>query len=238
MASAANDAEKGRVENLTGNGGTRGSTDIEEYGPRSGDPVSYQRYPSHIANPGPMGLFSFASTTFILSMYNVGTRGISHPNVVVGMAIFAGGLTQFIAGMWEFPRGNVFGATAFASYGSFWMSYATIFIPGSGIMAAFTNPQELNNAIGIYLISWFMITVFFLLAVLRRNVAFTVLLSALSVALLLLAVAEWNGMEQLQKGGGVFGIITGLIAFYIGVSELLRAESRAVARLPLGLLHT
>ncbi|KAJ4477451.1 FUN34 transmembrane protein [Lentinula aciculospora] len=240
MSSAASDPEKGRVENIGNNGTskTRASPDVEEYGPNSGDPVSYQRYPSHIANPGPMGLFSFASTTFILSLYNVGTRGISHSNVVVGMAIFAGGLTQFIAGMWEFPRGNVFGATAFASYGSFWMSYATIFIPASGIMAAYSDPQELNNAIGIFLIAWFMITVFFLLAVIRRNVAFTVLLSALSIALLLLAIAEWSGMALVQKTGGIFGIMTGLIAFYIGVSELLGAEPRAVARLPQGLLHT
>ena len=44
-------------------------------------------------------------------MFNVNTRGIQTPNVVVGMAIFAGGLLQFIAGMWEFPRGNIFGAT-------------------------------------------------------------------------------------------------------------------------------
>jgi succinate-acetate transporter protein len=44
-------------------------------------------------------------------MFNVNTRGIQTPNVVVGMAIFAGGLLQFIAGMWEFLRGNVFGAT-------------------------------------------------------------------------------------------------------------------------------
>ena len=44
-------------------------------------------------------------------MFNVNTNGIQTPNVIVGMAIFAGGLLQFIAGMWEFPRGNVFGAT-------------------------------------------------------------------------------------------------------------------------------
>jgi hypothetical protein len=44
-------------------------------------------------------------------MYNVNTRGIHTPNVVVGMAIFTGGLLQFLAGMWEFPRGNTFGAT-------------------------------------------------------------------------------------------------------------------------------
>lgn len=240
MSSQASDAEKGRVETVTNGGpGRARGVDVEEYGPGSGDPVSYQRYPSHIANPGPAGLFSFAATTFILSLYNVGTRGVTHPNVVVGMAIFGGGLTQFIAGMWEFPRGNVFGATAFASYGAFWMSYATIFIPASGIMAAFSdNMQELNNAIGIYLITWFMITFFFLLAVIRRNIAFSVLLSALTVALLLLSIAEFTGMPLVQKAGGIFGIMTGLIAFYIGVSELLRAEPRAVARLPLGILHT
>ena len=96
-------------------------------------------YGSTIANPGPAyvflsfpsqhsvssfdayqhlsfsGIFSFAATTFLLSMFNVGTRGIQTSNIVVGMAIFAGGLLQFIAGMWEFPRGNVFGATGKSS---------------------------------------------------------------------------------------------------------------------------
>jgi succinate-acetate transporter protein len=56
------------------------------------------------------GLFSFASTTLILSLYNIQTRGINAPNVVVGMAIFCGGLAQLLAGMWEFPRNNAFGA--------------------------------------------------------------------------------------------------------------------------------
>ena len=57
------------------------------------------------------GLFSFASTTLILSLYNLQTRGITAPNVVVGMAIFCGGLAQLLAGMWEFAAGNTFGAT-------------------------------------------------------------------------------------------------------------------------------
>jgi uncharacterized protein len=238
MSSTAGDAEKGRTQTITNARNGRAADVPEEYGPGSGDPVSYQRYPSHIANPGPCGLFSFAATTFILSLYTVGTRGVTHPNAVVGMALFGGGLTQFIAGMWEFPRGNVFGATAFASYGAFWLSYATIFIPGSGIQAAFSSQQEFNNAFGIFLITWFMITFFFLLAVVRRHVAFSALLTALDVALLLLAIAEFSGKEPVQKAGGIFGIITGLIAFYIGTSDLLKAEPRAVARLPLGVLHT
>ena len=58
------------------------------------------------------GLFSFAGTTFILSMYNVQARGITVPNAVIGMACFVGGLAQFAAGMWgmsptPFSRGGV-----------------------------------------------------------------------------------------------------------------------------------
>lgn len=61
------------------------------------------------------GLLSFASTTFILSLYNVSARGVQKPNAVVGMALGCGGLAQFLAGMWEFPRGNTFGATGKSS---------------------------------------------------------------------------------------------------------------------------
>jgi len=196
--------------------------------------VMAKTYGSMIANPGPAGLFSFAATTFLLSLFNVSTRGIHTPNVVVGMAIFTGGLLQFIAGMWEFPRGNVFGATAFSSYGCFWMSYAAIFIPGSGILAAYTDPQELANAVGLYLTVWFMFTVMLIPVVIRKNLAFTILLTTLAIAFILLAAAEFTNKASLTKGGGAMGIITAFVAYYIAVSELLAAEERPIVRLPQG----
>jgi succinate-acetate transporter protein len=93
-----------------------------------------------------LGLLGFAATTFILSMYNVGARGIGEPNVVLGMALGYGGLVQLIAGVEEWACGNVshlllpdscqkltspqtFGATAFSSYGGFWFSFGAIYIP-------------------------------------------------------------------------------------------------------------
>lgn len=69
------------------------------------------------------GLFAFASTTLVLSLYNAKARHVTTPNVVVGMALFYGGLAQFLAGMWEFAVGNTFGATGES-------------IDGVGIMAA------------------------------------------------------------------------------------------------------
>lgn len=47
-------------------------------------------------------------------------------------------------------------------YGAFWMSYATIFIPSSGIQAAYPDQAEFHNALGLYLITWFMVTVMFM----------------------------------------------------------------------------
>ena len=54
---------------------------------------------------------SFASTTLILSLVNVQAHDVTVPNVVVGMALFVGGLAQLLAGMWEFACGNTLGAT-------------------------------------------------------------------------------------------------------------------------------
>ncbi|KIK78370.1 hypothetical protein PAXRUDRAFT_834593 [Paxillus rubicundulus Ve08.2h10] len=186
-----------------------------------------------IANPASLGLFSFASTTFILSLYNVNARSITTPNVVVGMACFCGGLAQLLAGMWEFPRGNVFGATAFTSYGAFWMSYATILIPGSGIGAAYTTQDEFEQAIGIYLITWFMLTFMLLIGALRRNASFIALFTCLCITFILLAAGAWTGKTVLNRAGGAFGIVTALIAYYCGLSELL-VKGESWFGLPLG----
>jgi succinate-acetate transporter protein len=53
---------------------------------------------------------------------------------------------------------------AFSSYGAFWMSYATILIPASGIIDSYAKapPEELSNALGIYLITWAIFTFFML----------------------------------------------------------------------------
>jgi uncharacterized protein len=191
--------------------------------------------PIPIANPGALGLFSFASTTFILSLFNVQAGGVATPNVVVGMAIFTGGLVQLLAGMWEFPRGNIFGATAFSSYGAFWMSYATILIPSSGIIDAYSKspPEELSNALGIYLITWGMFTCLMLIAVLKKNISFVLLFAFLTATFVVLAIAEFTLKPSIAKAGGALGIITAFIAYYCAVSELLVKEE-SLFSLPLG----
>ncbi|KIK01608.1 hypothetical protein K443DRAFT_132229 [Laccaria amethystina LaAM-08-1] len=190
--------------------------------------------PSRIANPGTLGLFSFASTTLILSLYNLGTRSITHPNVVVGMAIFCGGLAQLLAGMWEFPKGNAFGATAFTSFGAFWMSFATILIPGSGVGAAYTEAAEFDSALGIYLVTWGVVTFLLTIATLRKSFGLIALFSLLTLTFFVLAGGTFSGIANVTKAGGALGVVTALVAYYIGLSELLSAEEQAIFHLPLG----
>ncbi len=72
------------------------------------------------------------------------------------MALGVGGLAQLLAGMWEFAAGNTFGATAFSSYGGFWLSFAAILIPGSGVLDALKT--DTDNLLGFWLTTWFIFT--------------------------------------------------------------------------------
>src|SRR5579862_4909226 len=76
---------------------------------------------SGIADPAPLGLAAFALTTFLLSAKNANWMGSASGAAFLGYAFAYGGLGQLLAGMWEFRNRNVLGATAFSSYGGFWI---------------------------------------------------------------------------------------------------------------------
>jgi len=101
-----------------------------------------------IADPAPLGLAGFALTTLLLSAHNAGWA----PDFIwVGTALFYGGLAQFLAGMWSFRRGNVFTATAFSTYGAFWLSLATYFLL---VVFGKAPAADANNALGWFLLAF------------------------------------------------------------------------------------
>ncbi|CAG8599036.1 82_t:CDS:2 [Ambispora leptoticha] len=187
-----------------------------------------------IGNPGPLGLSGFALTTFVLSLYNVNAGGVTHPNVVVGLALFYGGLVQLLAGMWEFRTGNTFGATAFSSYGGFWLSYAVILIPSFGVIDSFAldTASHLDNALGIYLLGWTIFTFLLFLATFRSNGGLVALFFCLTVTFFFLTISKFAQNASMEKIGGVFGIITAFIAWYVALSGLLTPDT-AYFTLPL-----
>lgn len=169
----------------------------------------------NIGNPGPLGLCGFAMTTFLLSSVNTGARGLHIPNVVVGLAFFYGGAAQLVAGLFEIAIGNTFGALALCSYGGFWLSYAAILTPSFNVLLAYADhPDQTGNALGIFLLAWFIFTFVLWLFTLKSTLAFSAIFGFLWITFLLLALGELRGSEKVTIAGGVFGYITAFTAWY------------------------
>src|SRR5476651_833951 len=122
-----------------------------------------------VADPAPLGLAGFALTTFLLSGHNASFI----PDLIwVGPALFYGGAAQLLAGMWEFRNRNVFGATAFSTYGAFWMALG-IFVVLAGttkIVSAYTG-GDLTNALAWFVFAFMMFNTYMLIGSMRVNVS-------------------------------------------------------------------
>lgn len=160
-----------------------------------------------IANPAALGLAAFALTTFLLSAVNAGL--LPKSDVWLGFAIMYGGAVQVCAGMWEFVAGNTFGATAFSSYGAFWLGtafYVWFWAGKSGDVLA---------DLAWLLLAWTIFTAYMTLEALRINnppVMWTF------IVLLVTFVLLWLGAGIHQPGlttiGGYLGIVTALLAWF------------------------
>lgn len=192
--------------------------------------------PKHnLANPSPLGLSAFALTTFVLSLINCEARGVTLPNVVVGLAFFYGGVTQLIAGMFEIAIGNTFGGVGLSSYGGFWMAWAAFYVESFGIEAAYEDPQEFKFAVAIFLLGWFIFTFFMMLLTLKSTVAFFSIFFFLSITFLLLSIADFKNSIPVKKAGGVFGLITAFAAWYNAYAGIANKQNSylTVKALPL-----
>src|SRR6195952_2466890 len=132
---------------------------------RAGEPGGVVRTQPVTADPGPLGLAAFALTTFVLSMFNSGLQSEKGIPVVLGLALAYGGLAQLLAGMWEFRTGNTFGATAFTSFGAFWLSFWVLV----EFLAKDIPAADAGHAIGLYLIAWGIFTTYMFVASLRTT---------------------------------------------------------------------
>jgi len=203
---------------------------------RIGGPSLTTPIPSALGNPGPVGLGGFALTTFMLSVFNAGSNLIDPhlQGVVLPVALFYGGIAQFAAGMWEFRVNNTFGATAFTSYGAFWMSFAGYIY---FIVPTISSTSQANNATGLFLLSWFIFTLYMNVAAYRASKHLFLLFTVLSITFLLLIIGNLTDTPIVINIGGWFGIVTACIAWY-GSAAVVINSSWKKSILPLGVYNS
>jgi len=180
-----------------------------------------------IANPAPLGLCAFGTTTVLLNFHNAGLFEMN--SMILAMGIFYGGLAQVVAGIIEAKKNNSFGLTAFTSYGFFWLSLvALIVMPKMGWVAA---PSE--NAMVAYLAIWGVFTLLLFFGTLKLSRALQFVFATLTVLFFLLALGDYTGNSAIKHFAGYEGIVCGASAIYTGVAGLLN-EMYGKTVLPIG----
>jgi succinate-acetate transporter protein len=175
------------------------------------------------ADPGPLGLCAFATTTFALSMINANLVSATALPIVAVMALAFGGIAQFAAGLWEFRTGNTFGAVVFTAYGMFWVSFffvVTVAVPA-------LPKAEIGSALGLYLWAFTIFTLLVFIASLRTTGAVALVVFLLLITFILLAIGNsaLAGTTDATNGtiklGGFIGIATAVLAWYTGMAGLV-----------------
>ncbi len=176
--------------------------------------------PVVIADPGPLGLAAFGITTVILSLINANILPGATMTTVLELALVYGGASQLLAGMWEFRKGNTFGATAFTSYGAFWISFYLLVTNISAM------GKDAGTGVGIYLLMWGVFSLYMFFGTFYANKALFFIFLFLVITFILLAIANFSGSSAVI--GGIFGLITGILALYTSAAGVINAQAGKV----------
>jgi succinate-acetate transporter protein len=186
-----------------------------------GAPTLVEAIPA--ADPAPLGLAGFALTTFLLSGHNASWI----PDLIwIAPALFYGGLAQLLAGMWEFRNRNVFGATAFSTYGGFWMGLGLfVLLAETTKFLSGYKGGDLTNALAWFLFAFAVFNTYMLIGSTRVNVAVFMVFLTLEITEIMLVIGFFNvshgGTEWWLHAGGWAGIATAGAAWYASAAGVM-----------------
>ena len=180
---------------------------------------------SRVADPAPLGLAAFALTTFLLSGHNA---TFIPDGIWIGAAIFYGGLIQLLAGLQEFKNRNVFGSTAFATYGGFWLSlgiFVVLISTNTAFYNVFKNSAELHNALAWFVLAFAIFNTYMVLWASRLNLATFAVFLTLEITEILLVIGFFlvaHGKSDFWlHAGGWSGIVTAAVAWYTSAAGIV-----------------
>jgi len=174
-----------------------------------------------VPNPAPLGLFAFGFTTALLQIKHTRLGGEGSEDIdgvetmVLGFAMFFGGLLQIIAGLSEVRRNNVFGYTAFLLFGGFWMSLGTVDIVQ--LLASDATPPNPKAAQTMLFLAGLFTFILWIMTF-KLNATLSLLFFLLASTLFLLSGGVQN--EVVDKVGGWFGMATSAVAYWLAGVEL------------------
>jgi uncharacterized protein len=195
-------------------------------------PAGQQAPPSAavgMANPAPWAVTAFATTSFMLGMYQTHMLNNAGIPIVLPAAFFFGGLVQIIVAIMEFSRGNLFGGAVFGTYGPFWVIFGAF----ETLYATGVPPVQLNDAISLLLAVFAVITFYLGVASLRHDLVLAAIIWLIFAGLVVLSIGAGANNVDVTEGGGWIVLVFAVLAWYHAAGDIIESTfGRKV--LPLG----
>jgi len=202
------------------------------------------------ANPTPLGFVGFVISTMTFSMILMGWGGGGSLYAVAGMFMFVGPLLLLLTTIFEWIMGNFFSMMVCGLFCVFWLSFGFLQLPTLGLAAAYSDTGtnaaagaasvQYNAAIALYLIVWGFALFTFFIFTLKTNIIFALIFLFVTIGSWVLSGAYWKVASgdyvmagHLQKTGGAFLFVVGLLGWYM-TFVMMAAEMRLAISLPVG----
>lgn len=172
-----------------------------------------------VADPTTLGLFGLAIVTLIASSQKLGmTEGLSY---ILPWAIFLGGGAQLIASIFDFKHNNLFGATAFAAYGLFWIGMASGWLINMGYfgekLAAGTDVAQL----GFIFIGYLILSAVLTISTLKMSKLMFALMSFICLLFITLAMDSFGMGDAWHTAAAYTELIISILTFYALAAKYL-----------------
>jgi succinate-acetate transporter protein len=189
-------------------------------------PVGEQAHPGQqvpapvqagMADPAPWAVTAFATTSFMLGMYQTHLLNNAGIPIVLPAAFFFGGLVQIIVAIMEFQRGNMFAGAVFGTYGPFWVivgAFDTLYASGVPAVAA-------NDANSLLLAVFAVITFYLGIASLRTDLVLTAIIWLIFVGLVVLSVGAGANNVDITEAGGWIVLTFAVLAWYHAAGSII-----------------
>ncbi len=170
-----------------------------------------------MANPGPWAVTAFATTSFMLGMFQTGLLNAKGTPIVLPATFFFGGLVQIIVAIMEFTRGNLFAGAVFGTYGPFWVMFGAF----ETLYAASVPAAQLSSATSLFLAVFAVITFYLAVASLRTDLVLTVIIWLIFVGLVLLSIGAGASIGNVTKAGGWVVLVFAVLAWYYAAGDVI-----------------
>jgi uncharacterized protein len=172
---------------------------------------------SALADPGAWAVTAFATTSFMLGMYNAGLINAKGSAIVIPVALFFGGLVQIIVAVLEILRGNLFGAVVFGTYGPFWVILGVL----ETLYLTSIPASAINSALSLFLAMFAVLTFYFTVASLRTDAVLVAILALIFIGLVLLSIGAGTGTAGFTKAGGWVTLAFAVLAWYHAAGDVI-----------------